>query len=81
MFLQNSVPIPKKSVNRPFLDNYYKKDPECGSFLDFQRFFNTVYRKIFLPKLGFYGIKGVPYDLIKSYLTSRKYYTHINGVG
>ena len=33
-----------------------------------------------LLKLEYYGIRGIPHDLTKSYLINRKHYTHINGV-
>ena len=48
----------------------------CGVFLDFQNAFDTVNHLILLSKLEYYGIRGIPHDLVKSYLTNRKYYTH-----
>ena len=52
----------------------------CEVFLDFQNAFDTVNHGILLSELEYYGIRGIPHDLIKSYLTNRKHYTHINGV-
>ena len=65
---------------RNMLDN---NQYTCGVFLDFQKAFDTVNHRILLSKLKYYGIRGTshqPHNLIKSYLTVRKHYTHINGV-
>ena len=51
-----------------------------GVFLNFQKAFDTINHRIRFSKLEYYGIRGFPHDLIKSYLTKRKHYTHINGV-
>ena len=52
-----------------------------GVFLDFKKAFDSVNHRTLLLKLGYYCIRGIPHELIiKSYLTNRKHYTHINGV-
>ena len=52
----------------------------CGVFLDSQKAFDTANHRILLSKLEYYGIRGIPHDLIKSYPNNRNHYTHINGV-
>ena len=51
----------------------------CGVFVDFQKAFDTVDHQILLAKLNHYGIRGVPNDWFKSYLSNRNQYVSING--
>ena len=50
----------------------------CGVFLDLQEAFDTVDHKILLSKINHYGIKGIPYEWFKSYLTNRQQFTTVN---
>ena len=47
----------------------------CSIFLDLAKAYDTIDRRILIAKLEKYGIRGVPLQLIKSFLTSRQQYT------
>ena len=42
--------------------------------------FDTVDHKILLQKLNYYGIRGVSFQLIQSFLTNRKQRMVVNGI-
>ena len=49
----------------------------CGIFVDLQKAFDIVSHAILRRKLFSYGIRGVPLQWFKSYLSKRKQY--VNG--
>ena len=51
----------------------------CGVFIDLQKAFDTVDHQTLLAKLNHYGLRGVPNDWFKSYLSNRNHYVSING--
>ena len=51
-----------------------------GIFIDFKKAFDTVDHQILLGKMEHLGIRGVPLELIRSYLTNRKQYVAYNGM-
>ena len=57
-----------------------KKSTPLNIFLDLSKAFDTLDHKILLKKLSYYGINGVAYSLMESYLTNRKQYVDIDDV-
>ena len=53
------------------LSSLDKKDYVGGLFCDLQKAFDCVNHDILLAKLKFYGITGIAYKLIRSYLVNR----------
>ena len=52
----------------------------CCIFLDLVKAFDTVDHKILSQKLNCYGIRGVSFQLIQTFLTNRKQCTVVNGM-
>ena len=62
------------------LESLDKRKISAVLFLDLQKAFDTVSHDILLCKLKHYGVRGLPHQLLSSYLSNRKQYVTINGV-
>ena len=61
-----------------FIENIYQKKYTCAVFPDLKKAFDTVNHQILLAKLEKYGIRGLPLQLLKSYLNNRIQFTVVN---
>ena len=62
-----------------FLESLDKKKITCSVLVVLSKAFDTVDHEILLKKLENYGFRGIPLQLIQSYLTDRHQYTVVNG--
>ena len=60
------------------LDNMDKKLITCCIFLDLRKAYDTINHTILIKKLKKCGIRGLPLQLLASYLTNRQHYTIVN---
>ena len=51
----------------------------CALYVDLSKAFDTVDHRILIKKMEHYGVRGIPLELFKSYLSNRTQYTCVNG--
>ena len=56
-----------------------RKETSCCVFLDLKEAFDTLDHKIMLAKLKSFDFRGRVFELLKSYLSDRKQYLHVDG--
>ena len=54
------------------------REKSCSIFLHFAKDFDTVNQEFLLKKLKYYGIRGLPLNWFKSYLSGRYHCVKIN---
>src|SRR6267154_2615212 len=62
------------------LDPIANRRHVAAIFFDLSKAFNTIDRGILLDKLYHYGIRGITFKWLQSYLSSRSQYVELNGV-
>jgi len=63
-------------ISQELDDKYYS----VGIFLDLSKAFDTIDHSIVLDKLYCYGVRGIAYEWLKSYLSERSQYVNVNNV-
>ena len=61
------------------LQKHLKKKIFTGCFLGSAKAFDKIDHSILLYKLHHYGVRGLPYEWLKRYLSNRSLQTEING--
>ena len=65
-------------IYNKLLDNMDKKLITCSIFLGSRKAYDTINHTILIKKLEKFGIRGLPLQLLASYLTDRQQYTIVN---
>ena len=71
----NALTVMVENVTKAFEEKKYT----LGVFLDLSKAFDTIDHNILLYKLHHYGVRGLPCEWLKSYLSNRSLQSKING--
>ena len=75
----NSTAFALIQITEKIKETIDKNKYGCGIFIDLRKAFDTVNHEILLKKLDHYGIRGIPLEWFRSYLSNRKQYVFHNG--
>ena len=76
----SSTELALSQITEELSNNVQNGDITCSIFVDLQKAFDTVDHHILLEKLNKYGLRGLPAQLVKDYLSGRKQVTVVNGL-
>ena len=76
----HSTELAVVDIQNTLLRNLDNNKLTCTIFLDLAKAFDSVDHAILIKKLERYGIRGMPLQLLKSYLSNRQHLTKLNGI-
>ena len=75
-----STELAVTEIQNTLLKNLDNNRKTCTIFLDLAKAFDSVNHSILIRKLERYGIRGMPLQLLVSYLSNRQHLTKLNGI-
>ena len=75
-----STELAVTEIQNTLLQNLDNNKITCTIFLDLAKAFDSVNHSILIKKLDRYGIRGMPLELIISYLLDRQHLTKLYGI-
>ena len=67
------------SLTEYLYDSLNSKDISIAIFIDYRKAFDTINHKILLRKLELYGVRGLPLQLLKGFLSDRQLAVKVGG--
>lgn len=75
----NSTIHAVSKVVRNIVDGFEEKNHTAVTLCDLSKAFDCVSHDVLLEKLNYYGIRGIPLKLLKSYLSNRRQSVRLSG--